>query len=94
MHWLWMHLFKEIYNEDILISFLYTMNDNACNNYSHIQGYLTLVMMGGGALCAPQSVFIFLLKISPSDQTLRPTCKFLILGISYHEIFFYRKFSI
>ena len=26
---------------------------------------LTLVMMGGGAICAPQSVFIFLPKISP-----------------------------
>ena len=46
---------------------------------------LTLVMMGGGALCAPQGVFIFLLKISPPDQTLRR--KLLILGILYHEFF-------
>ena len=35
-------------------------------------------------MCPPQSVFIFLLKISPPDQTLRPACKFLILGIFYH----------
>ena len=49
--------------------------------------YFNLSYDGGGALCAPQSVFIFLLKISPPDQTLRPTCKFLILGILYHEFF-------
>jgi len=53
--------------------------------------FLTLVMMGGGALCAPQSVFIFLLKISPPDQTLSPTCKLLILDILYHEFFFLLK---
>ena len=45
---------------------------------------LTLVMMGGGPYVPPQSAFIFLLKISPPDQTLRPTCKFLMLGIFYH----------
>ena len=28
---------------------------------------------GGGALCARHFLFIFLLKISPPDQTLRPT---------------------
>ena len=47
----------------------------------------TLVLMGG--LCAPQSVFIFLPKISPPDQTLWPTCKFLILGLLYHDFFFF-----
>ena len=53
---------------------------------------LTLVMMGGGFMCPPPHfVFIFLLKISPPDQTLRPTCKFLILGIFYHAIFFSSK---
>ena len=57
------------------------------------RGSLTLVMMGGGASCAPHSLFIFLLKIIPPDQTLRPTCKYLILGIFYHAIFF-GKFSI
>jgi len=30
---------------------------------------LNLSYDGGGALCAPQSVFIFLLRISPPDQT-------------------------
>ena len=44
---------------------------------------LTLVMMGGASVPPPHSSFIFLLKISPPDQTLRPTCKFLILGILY-----------
>ena len=54
-------------------------------------GYLTLVMMGGGPYVPPLSVFIFLPKISPPDQTLRPTCKFLILGILYHDFFFRLK---
>ena len=36
-------------------------------------------MIGGGGLMCPP-LFIFLLKISPLDQTLRPTCKFLILN--------------
>ena len=45
----------------------------------------------GGLSVLPHSLFIFLLKISPPDQTLRPTCKFLILGIFYHTIFFSRK---
>ena len=44
---------------------------------------------GGGAYVPPQSVLIFLLKISPPDQTLRPTCKLLILGILYHDFFFF-----
>ena len=56
--------------------------------YIVYHGYLTLVMMGGGALCAPPKCFYFFTKISPPDQTLRPTCKFLILGILYHESFF------
>ena len=55
---------------------------------------LTLVMMRGGTLCPPQSVFIFKPKISPPDQSLRPTCKFLILGLLYHDFFFFWKFSI
>ena len=55
---------------------------------------LTLVMIGGGALCACHFLSIFLLKISPPDQTLRPTCKFLILGIFCHTFFFLEKFSI
>ena len=53
---------------------------------------LNLSYDGGGALYAPpQSVFIFLLKISPPDQTLRPTCKFLILGLLYLDFFFLLK---
>ena len=44
---------------------------------------LKLSYDGGGLMC-PSFLFIFLLKISPPDQTLRPTCKFLILGIFYH----------
>ena len=55
---------------------------------------------GGGLMCPPFFLFIFLLKISPLDQTLRPICKSLILGILgifYHAIFFpenlvYKKF--
>ena len=42
---------------------------------------LNLSYDGGGDLYAPLKCFYFLLKISPPDQTLRPTCKFLILGI-------------
>ena len=45
----------------------------------------------GGHIVPPQSVFIFLPKISPPDQTLRPTCKFLILGLLYHDFFFLLK---
>ena len=45
----------------------------------------------GGALCARHFLSICLLNISPLDQTLRPTCKFLILGIFYHTIFFSSK---
>ena len=52
---------------------------------------LNLSYDGGGALCAPDFLFIFLLKISPPDQTLRPTCKFLIMGTFYHTIFFSLK---
>ena len=57
---------------------------------------LTFVVVGGGLYVPPPPhfVFIFLLKISPHDQTLRPTCKFLILGILYHYFFFFWKFSI
>ena len=54
---------------------------------------LTLLLMGGGALCAPKVFLFFSLKISPTDQTLRPTCKFIILGIFYHT-FFFEKFCI
>ena len=56
---------------------------------------LTLVMIGGGAggaLCAV-FYFFFLLKISPTDQILRPICKFLILGIFYHAKKKISKFS-
>ena len=45
----------------------------------------------GGHIVPPQSVFIFLPKMSPPDQTLRPTCKFLILGLLYHDFFFLLK---
>ena len=55
-----------------------------CTNVNGL--HLTLVMMG--PYVPPQSVFIFLPKISPPDQTLRPTCKFLLLGLLYHEFFF------
>ena len=40
---------------------------------------------GGGGFMGPRFLFIFLLKISPPDQTPRPTCIFLILVIYYHE---------
>ena len=40
-----------------------------------------------GLMCPPFFINFFL-KISPLDQTLRPTFKFLILGIFYHVIFF------
>ena len=53
--------------------------------------FLNLSYDRGGAVCARHFLFIFLLKISPPDQTLRPTCKFLILGIFYHTIFFSSK---
>ena len=58
---------------------------------------LNLSYDGGGGLYVPTIfLFIFLLKISPPDQTLRPTCKFLILGIFYHakkiENLVYKKF--
>ena len=39
---------------------------------------------GRGLMCPSFFVYLFLLKISPPDQTLRPACKFLILGIFYH----------
>ena len=61
-----------------------------CNSSRQKKRALTLVLMGGGLMC-PQSVFIFFPKISPPDQTLRPTCKFLILGLLYHEFFFLLK---
>ena len=64
-------------------------------NSNSILYLLNLSYDGGGPYVPPpQSVFIFLLKISPPDQTLRPTCKFLILGILYHDFFFFWKFSI
>ena len=55
---------------------------------------LTLVMMRGAQCAPPQSVLIFLPKISPPDQTLRPTCILLILALLYHEFFFLLKISI
>ena len=58
---------------------------------TYYQSAITLVMMGGPYAPPPQSVFIFLPKISPPDQTLRSTCKFLILGLLYHEFFFLLK---
>merc|ERR1711928_74528 len=59
--------------------------------------HLNLSYDEGGHIVPPQSVFIFLPKISPPDQTLRPTCKFLILGLLYHDLFssensVYKKF--
>ena len=53
--------------------------------------YINLSYDGGGPYVPPQSVFIFLPKISPPDQTLGPTCKFLILGLLYHNFFFLLK---
>ena len=53
--------------------------------------YINLSFDGGGPYVPRQSVFIFLPKISPPDQTLRPTCKFLILGLLYHDFFFLLK---
>ena len=60
-------------------------------NIVHKQGrFINLSYDGGrgGALCAHDLLFIFLLKISPPDQTLRPTCEFLILGTFYLAFFF------
>ena len=58
-------------------------------NFGWIACYMiNLSYDGGGAIYVPpHSSFIFLLKISPPDQTLRPTCKFLTLGILYHDFF-------
>ena len=47
---------------------------------------------GGGGGYAHDFLFIFLLN-SP-DQTLRPTCEFLILGIFYNEKKKIGKFSV
>ena len=59
---------------------------------AHVQSKFDLFNLsydrGGGPYVPPQSVFIFLSKISPPDQTLRPTCKFLILVFLYHDFFF------
>ena len=72
-------------------------------NYTHLfyrsrydldPSSLNLSYDEGGHNVPPQSAFIFLPKISPPDQTLTPTCKFLILGLLYHEFFFFWKFSI
>ena len=56
------------------------------------ENVLNLSYGGGGGLYVATIFYLFfiLLKISPPDQTLRPTCKFLILGIFYHflKIFF------
>ena len=52
------------------------------------QQMVNLSYDGGGPYVPPQSVFKKKKKISPPDQTLRPTCKFLILGLLYHEFFF------
>ena len=41
-------------------------------------------------MCPPFFIY-FLLKISPPDKNLRPTFKFLILGIFYHTICFSSK---
>ena len=58
------------------------------NKPDKISVNVSLVMMGGGGLIVPQFfLFILLLKISPLHQTLRPTCKFLMLGILYHDFF-------
>ena len=62
----------------------------ASNYIVQASDVLTLVMMGG-ALCAPPKCFYFLPKISPPDQTLRPTFKLLILGLLYHDFFFLLK---
>ena len=64
--------------------------DSLCNDF---QGF-NLSYDEGWHIVPPQSVFIFLSKISPPDQTLRTTCKFLILGLLYHDFFFFWKFSI
>ena len=52
---------------------------------------LNLTFDGGGPYVPRQSVFIFLPKISPPDQTLRSTCILLILALLYHEFFFLLK---
>ena len=43
-------------------------------------------MRGGGGLYVPPPhfLFIFLIKISPPEQTLNTNCKFLIFGIFYN----------
>ena len=49
---------------------------NARNFKEQLFGRINLSYDRGGALCARHFLCIFLLKISPPDQTLRPTCKF------------------
>ena len=51
---------------------------------------------GGGIMCPPFFIYFFTKNLSPQPN-LRPTCKFLILGIIYNAIFFsknlaYKKF--
>ena len=72
------------------MQFRFAVNFGTLSKWSRIafQHVLTLVMMWGGLMC-PQSVLIFLPKISPPDQTLRPACKFLTLGLLCHDFFFF-----
>ena len=69
--------------EDIPSAFLSMMEGESQVNLSYD---------GGGPYVPPQSVFIFLLKISPPDQTFIPSCKFLFLGLLSHEFFFFLYF--
>ena len=61
---------------------------------------ITLSFDGGGGVESTQDfLFIFFLKNSLLDHTLRPTCEFLILAIFYHakknaENLSYKKFSV
>ena len=64
------------------------------NSHQYLFNFSRLVNLSydeRGHIVPPKSVFIFLPKISPPDQTLRPTCKFLILGLLYHDFFFLLK---
>ena len=66
---------------------------NSLSFTSRSMKIIKLLTNKGGGLDVPTIFFYFLTKnLSPMpDQTLRPTCKFLILGIFYHTIFVSRK---
>ena len=60
---------------------IWLLNSDPVRFEIQVQLCFSLVMVGGGGFMCPRFFIYFLIKISTPDQTLRPTCKFLILGI-------------